>query len=85
MRNIDSGNVIDRRVVKHARVITLDIPESVAGSVLEVWHVGPNRYDYQVVLPGTALYRSLDRELQNTPNPRRHSGRLWIVTQPKSL
>ena len=84
LRNIDSGNVIDRRVVKHAQVITLDIPESVPGSILEVWHVGPNRYDYRVVLPDAALYRSLGRELQNTENPRRNIGRLWIVTQPKS-
>jgi hypothetical protein len=80
LRNISNGEVINRRVVKHAQVMTLDIPESAAGSILEIWYVGPNRYDYRVVSPGTSEFRLLDRELKSTHNPRRHSGRLWIVT-----
>jgi hypothetical protein len=80
LRNIDSGAVIDRPVVRHTLVMTIDIPEAVAGAILELWEVGKYRYDYRVILPTEADFTKLDKELQQTPNPLWHSGRLWIVS-----
>jgi hypothetical protein len=60
--------------------MTIDIPEAVAGAILELWEVGKYRYDYRVILPTEADFTKLDKELQQTPNPLWHSGRLWIVS-----
>lgn len=79
LRNVKSGEVFDRKVVRHAKVITLDIPEAVPGAILEVWYVGLNRYDYRVVEPTSSKFKALDKELQNTINPSWVSGRLWVV------
>lgn len=79
LRNLKSGEVFDRKVVKHAKVITLDIPEAVPGAILEVWSVGLNRYDYRVVEPTSSKFKALDKELRNTINPSWVSGRLWVV------
>ena len=79
LRNIKTGTVIDRKVVRHALVMTIDIPEAVPGAILEVWQVGFDRYDYSVTTPNERGFRSLDKELINTPNPMRRTGRLWIV------
>ena len=79
LRNIRTGAVIDRKVVRHALVMTIDIPEAVTGSILEMWKVGPDRYDYRVVRPGERGFVTLDQALQTTPNPLRKSGRLWFT------
>jgi hypothetical protein len=79
LRNLTSGEVFDRKVVKHAKVITLDIPEAVPGSILEVWYVGLDRYDYRVVAPSNSKFKALDKLLQTTENPSWVSGRLWAV------
>ncbi len=79
MRNVQTGIVIDRKVVRHALVMTLDIPESEPGAILEMWRVGGDRYDYRVLEPGQRGFSRLDRELHNTPNPLWHSGRLWFT------
>lgn len=80
LRNIDSGTVVDRPVVRHTLVMTVDIPEAAAGAILEMWEVGKARYDYRVVAPTDADFGKLDKELRKTPNPLWHSGRLWVVT-----
>lgn len=80
LRNIRSGDVFDRKVVRHTQVMTLDIPEAAPGAILEMWYVGLHRYDYRVIGPNTRGFKTVDTELQNTPNPHWHSGRLWIVT-----
>lgn len=80
LRNADTGNVITRRVVRHALVMTLDIPEAVPGALLEMWEVGKNRFDYRVVMPTDRDFKQLDREVKRTPNPLWRSGRRWIVT-----
>lgn len=80
LRNVRSGEVFDRKVVRHTQVLTLDIPEAIPGAVLEMWHVGLHRYDYRVVEPHMRSFNKIDKELQSTPNPLWHSGRLWIVT-----
>ncbi len=80
LRNIDSGTVIDRPVVRHTLVMTVDIPEAAPGAILEMWEVGKDRYDYRVIMPKDADFGKLDKELHQTPNPLWHSGRLWIVT-----
>ena len=82
LRNVDTGDVIDRKVVRHKVVITVDIPEAVPGNLLEVWRVGLNRYDYRVVHPTDAAFKELNTELTTTPNPVWKSGRLWILTGP---
>lgn len=79
LRNIDGGDVFDRPVVKHSLVMTLDIPESEAGSILEMYYVGPDRYDYRIVTPDSSRFSKLDSQLHNTTNPDWHSGRLWLV------
>ena len=79
LRNIQTGAVIDRKVVRHALVMTIDIPEAAPGSILEVWQVGFDRYDYKVTAPNERGFQSLNKELINTPNPMRRSGRLWFV------
>jgi hypothetical protein len=79
LRNLSTGEVFDRKVVRHAKVITLDIPEAVPGAILEVWNVGLNRYDYRVVAPSSAKFKALDQELRTTKNPSWVSGRLWVV------
>ncbi len=79
LRNLKSGEVFDRKAVRHAKVITLDIPEAVPGAILEVWYVGLNRYDYRVVGPESSKFKALDKELRNTKNPSWVSGRLWVV------
>lgn len=80
LRNTNTGNVIDRRVVRHALVMTLDIPEAVPGALLEMWEVGRDRFDYRVVMPTDPDFQKLDKEVRRTPNPLWHSGRRWIVT-----
>ncbi|WP_310530652.1 phospholipase D family protein [Novosphingobium sp.] len=80
LRNTKTGEVFDRKVVRHAKVITLDIPEAVPGALLEVWYVGLNRYDYRVIGPANSKFKALDKELRKTENPSWVSGRLWIVT-----
>src|SRR5690606_17338748 len=80
LRNVDSGSVINRHVVRHALVMTLDIPEAQPNAILEMWEVGENRYDYRVVKTTDADFAALDNELKVTPNPHWVSGRLWIVT-----
>ena len=80
LRNADTGNVITRRVVRHALVMTLDIPEAVPGALLEMWEVGKNRFDYRVVMPTDRDFKQLDGEVKRTPNPLWRSGRRWIVT-----
>lgn len=80
LRNTKTGEVFDRKVVRHAKVITLDIPEAVPGALLEIWYVGLNRYDYNVVGPASSKFKALDKELRTTVNPTWVSGRLWIVT-----
>ena len=80
LRNADTGSVITRRVVRHALVMTLDIPESVPGALLEMWEVGKNRFDYRVVMPTDRNFKQLDREVKRTENPLWRSGRRWIVT-----
>lgn len=80
LRNLDSGSVIERKVVRHALVLTIDVPEAVAGSIWEVRNVGRRRYDYRVVTPGKPTFAALEQELQSTHNPLRHSGRLWFVS-----
>lgn len=79
LRNLSSGEVFDRKVVRHTKVMTLDIPEATPDSILEIWHVGLDRYDYRVVVPSTSKYRALDRLLRTTDNPSWVSGRLWAV------
>lgn len=79
LRNKLTGDVIDRKVVRHALVMTIDIPEASTGAILEMWRVGPNRYDYRVTMPGERGFLTLDRVLHNTPNPLWHSGRLWFT------
>jgi len=79
LRNKLTGDVIDRKVVRHALVMTIDIPESSTGAILEMWRVGPNRYDYRVITPGQRGFATLDRVLHNTANPLWHSGRLWFT------
>jgi hypothetical protein len=79
LRNLQSGEVFDRKVVRHAKVITLDIPEAVPGAILEVWYVGLNRYDYRVVAQTSSNFKALDKELRATINPSWVSGRLWVV------
>jgi hypothetical protein len=79
LRNLKNGDVFDRKVVKHAKVITLDIPEAETGAILEVWYVGFNRYDYRVVAPASSDFKALDKELRTTINPSWVSGRLWAV------
>lgn len=79
LRNIETGAVIDRKVVRHALVMTIDIPEAVPGAVLELWQVGFDRYDYKVTSSNERGFQALTRELINTPNPMRRSGRLWFV------
>ena len=80
LRNIDSGTVVDRPVVRHTLVMTIDIPEAAPGVILEMWEVGKDRYDYRVVGPTDADFGKLDKELRQTPNPLWHSGRLWVIT-----
>ncbi|RWO38190.1 MAG: hypothetical protein EOS11_25250 [Mesorhizobium sp.] len=80
LRNVDNGMVIDRQVVRHTLVMTVDIPEAAPGAILEMWEVGKNRYDYRVVVPTAADFGKLDKELHQTTNSLWHSGRLWIVT-----
>ena len=80
LRNVNTGDVIERRVVRHAKVMTLDIPEAVPGALLEMWEVGKGRFDYRVVMPTDRDFRRLDEEVTNTPNPRWRPGRRWIVT-----
>ena len=80
LRNTDTGVVIDRRVVRHALVMTVDIPEANGGDIFEAWRVGHDRYDYRVVPPTSSEFKKLDRELKDTPNPHWRRGRLWIVT-----
>lgn len=80
LRNIDTGTLISRPAVRHTLVMTLDIPEAVAGAILEVWEVGQNRFDYRVVKSTHADFPILNSELRQTPNPLWNSGRLWIVT-----
>ena len=80
LRNLDSGAVIDRKVVPHTNVITLDIPEAVPGSILEMLEVGLNRYDYRVVSPGKKGFSALESDLQNNFNPMQRTGRLWNVS-----
>jgi hypothetical protein len=80
LRNIDSGTVVDRPVVRHTLVMTVDIPEAAPGAILEMWEVGKDRYDYRVIMPTDADFGKLDKELHQTPNPLWNPGRLWIVT-----
>jgi hypothetical protein len=80
LRNITIGTVIDRQVVRHALVMTLDIPEAVPGALLEMWEVGKDRFDYRVVTPTDPDFLKLDKEVKHTPNPHWHPGRRWIVT-----
>jgi hypothetical protein len=79
LRNSDTGDVIDRKVVRHTQVLTVDIPEAAPGTIWEVRKVGRNRYDYRVISPGTASFVTLDKELNTKINPLRHSGRLWFI------
>ena len=79
LRNLTSGEVFDRKVVRHAKVITLDIPEALPGAILEVWYVGLHRYDYRVVTNTNSKFKALDKELRTTVNPSWVSGRLWAV------
>lgn len=79
LRNLGTGEVFDRKVVRHTQVLTLDIPEAIPGALLEMWYVGLHRYDYRVVEPAGLDFKALDKELASTPNPSWHSGRLWIV------
>jgi len=80
LRNMNTGSVFDRQVVRHALVMTLDIPEAVPGALLEMWEVGKDRFDYRVILPTDPQFKKLDTEVRSTPNPLWHSGRRWIVT-----
>lgn len=80
MRNVQNGAVIDRKVVRHTLVMTIDIPEAEPGAILEMWNVGPDRYDYRMLTPGQRGFAGLDRELVTTPNPLWHSGRLWFTS-----
>ena len=80
MRNVQTGLVIDRKVVRHTLVMTIDIPEAEPGSILEMWKVGADRYDYHVLAPGQRGFSGLDRELVRTPNSLWHSGRLWFTS-----
>lgn len=80
LRNVRTGGVIDRKVVRHTLVMTLDIPEAVPGAILEMWKVGPDRYDYRVILPSDRAFSALDQALTTTPNPLRRSGRLWFTS-----
>jgi hypothetical protein len=80
LRNTDTVVVIDRRVVRHALVMTVDIPEAEGGDIFEAWRVGHDRYDYRVVPPASSQFRKLDNELIGTPNPLWRRGRRWIVT-----
>ena len=80
LRNADTGSVIQRQVVRHTLVMTLDIPEADPGALLEMWEVGKNRFDYRVVMPTDKDFKQLDREVKRTPNPLWRSGRRWIVT-----
>ena len=79
LRNVNTGGVIARRVVRHAKVMTLDIPEAVPGALLEMWEVGKGRFDYRVVMPTDREFRKLDKEVTSTPNPLWRPGRRWIV------
>ena len=80
LRNMNTGGVIERRVVRHAKVMTLDIPEAVPGALLEMWEVGKRRFDYRVVVPTDRDFKRLDKEVTRTPNPLWRPGRRWIVT-----
>ena len=80
LRNANTGSIITRRVVRHALVMTLDIPEAVPGALLEIWEVGKNRFDYRVVVSTDRDFRRLNREVKRTPNPLWRSGRRWIIT-----
>lgn len=80
LRNLDNGSVINRKVVPHTNVITLDIPESAPGAILEMFEVGHNRYDYRVVNPGEKRFSSLENDLKTTYNPMQKTGRLWNVS-----
>jgi len=79
LRNTNSGNVIDRLVVRHTLVMTLDIPEAVPGALLEIREVGRDRFDYRVVVPTDSDFNQLDQEVRRTPNPLWRPGRRWIV------
>ena len=79
LRNLDTGTVIDRKVVRHTQVLTIDIPEAIPGSIWEVLNVGRHRYDYRVVAQGAAGFSSLNHEVSTTPNPLWNPGRLWIL------
>lgn len=79
LRNLNSGDVFDRKVVRHKKVMTLDIPEAVPEAILEVWYVGLNRYDYRVVSPTHSKFKALNKELQANISPSWKPGRLWAV------
>lgn len=79
MRNVRTGAVIDRKVVRHALVMTIDIPEAEPGAILEMWKVGNDRFDYRIVKTGERGFVGLKGELATTPNPQWHSGRLWFT------
>lgn len=80
MRNVQSGAVIDRKVVRHALVMTIDIPEAEPGMILEMWKVGSDRYNYRVLKPHQRGYSGLDRQLRTVHNSHWHSGRLWFAS-----
>ena len=80
-RDRDSGREIERAVVAHAGVLTIDIPDYAIGDLWEVFQVGLDTYEYRIAPTGSRRHKALDKELHSTPNPAQQHGRLWTITE----
>lgn len=78
-RNRDTGNVVSRKVVSHALVRTVDIPEADAGTIWEVRQVGLDRYEYRVFRPEQPEFAASKTELATAINPFQGRGRKWLI------
>lgn len=78
-RNRDTGSVFSRKIVSHALVRTVDIPEADAGTIWEVRQVGLDRYEYRVFRPNQAEFGTSSAELANAINPFQGRGRKWLI------
>ena len=70
-----------RQVVSHDHNYTIEIngAEAPRPAILRIRRLGKNRYSYSVLRPPSSEYFNAITLLQNTHNPLRHSGRLWML------
>lgn len=78
-RNRDTGNVVNRKIVSHALVRTVDIPEADTGTIWEVRQVGLDRYEYRVFRPDQSEFATSKAELATAINPFQGRGRKWLI------